>query len=74
MYRRDAVARQSLPDIEYFGGWSAWVTTTAHNSDKVVPSAWQIARELVSKFKRFFLGKPQNTSFTCKRTREVSSE
>ena len=73
MYRRDAVARQSLPDIEYFGGWSAWVTTTAlcHHSDKVVPSAREIARELVSKFKRFFLGKPQNTSFTCKRTREV---
>ena len=22
VYRRDAVARQSLPDIEYFGGWS----------------------------------------------------
>ena len=43
MYRRDAVARQSLPDIEYFGGWSAWVTTTAHHSDKVVPSARKIA-------------------------------
>ena len=49
MYRRDAVARQSLPDIEYFGGWSAWVTTTAlcHHSDKVVPSAREIAGELV---------------------------
>ena len=36
VYRRDAVARQSLPDIEYFGGWSAWVTTTA-----LCPPLWQ---------------------------------
>ena len=49
MYRRDAVARQSLPDIEYFCGWSGLPPLPcAHHSDKAVPSAREIARELVS--------------------------
>jgi len=33
--------------LSTLGAGLAWVTTTAHNSDKVVPSAREIAGELV---------------------------
>ena len=67
--RRGAVARQSLPDIEYFGGWSG---LGYHHC----PPLWQgcticqgnCKGELKNQNSTYFSGKPQDTSFTCKRT------
>ena len=67
--RRGAVARQSLPDIEYFGGWSG---LGYHHC----PPLWQgcticqgnCKGELKNQNSTYFSGKPQDTSITCKRT------